>query len=386
MTWYQRVTPVPSTKGFRFMVKLEKKEKPFLFGGTTLVLVSYFCLLTNGMGSSESRSNAVRIQSEMVAEVFTNVATNCQGIQQSSQIIALDCRPREIDGRSYESNPACLRCMDNVLKEREAYYQRVRAVWANSDEPDIALSINDDYAGTVDAMRACTTHSCKACVFENISQNVVMTGLTNCQSLTNIKNQLTQELSTKVTQTLTNQSDLLGPLVRLFGIGSSSQDMVQNITNRIAVQLTSSVISDVVNAMNSNQFIEINTGSGVFNGQTQDGVYSNTVNYFIENNILNNTFTEVELEIMAEVENRENTIGALGELIPATVETLTRAANSILGAVMYFVIALTGLVALGIICVIVYRWVQRHRPWEWFQRGSSLPVSSNVATYGNVTF
>ena len=337
------------------------------------------------MGSSESRSNITRIQSEMVANVFTNVAMSCTSSLEGSQVVKIDCRPQKIEGRSYESNPACLRCMDAVLEERKSYYNKVRASWTGSLSPTIELPINDDYARVVDSMRQCTTRTCKACVLENISQNMIMTGLTTCEALNNVQNQLTQQLTTEVTQKLINQSDFLGPLFRVFGIGSSSQDIVQNITNRMAVQLKTDVISEIINRIVSNQSIRINGSSTNITGQTQDSVFSSTVDYLTQNNIFNNTFSEAEWEIMAVAENKENTIGTLGEVIPKTVETFTRAANSILGLIMYFVIGITGILVLIMSAVLAYRWFQRNKPWLWFSPPPKPEVQAlNVAEYGSL--
>lgn len=309
------------------------------------------------MGGGISQQEVVNEVNTMVGNVMVNIALYCNTQNIGTQTINIDCHPVLSNPDAvYEANDACRTCIDNIVMAQAAYYQTQREAW-NSRPATVVKPIDSDFQNVINAFVVCTTQRCKACDVQNVSLSSVISSTLGCNAFNNVKNSLTQKLTSAVSQSLTNNQDMLAPLAEMLG-ASSYSDVVYNITNRISAQITDNVISNVQQTLNANQSVTFNS-STTANGITQKSALNSVVSYLQKTQIMNNIFSDSEWKALQDLVNDQNTIGDVGNTVTKAVGYLSRMLTDVVGKVVLFVLILVGVIFLGIVIYIITQAVRK---------------------------
>lgn len=291
------------------------------------------------MGAKPSQQTIVNEVQNMVANIIVNISVSCNSGVNVDQIVDIKCDPTLLvpqggDPPVAEVSEGCLRCYQNVVDDRNRYYDLVRAKW-DSKAPGVDLPIDLDYQQIINAFATCGRGPCKSCYVADINQNSIVKSVLSCQGVNNIQNQITQQLIVGVTQNLSNNQDMLSGLADILG-GGSTESIIMNITNRISSLLTENVINSIKQQVEVQQTVSIN--DGVVTGLTQNSVVHSITNFFEQTGIFNSILTVDQWKFLDSAVNDQNTIGDLGGLGVGVITTFSKMIKSIMGKVLYFVI------------------------------------------------
>ena len=300
----------------------------------------------------------------IVASTFTQITQTCAAEVSSEQIINVSCNPtlsgdvNNPNSQPYENHDACKLCIENVKLNALAAYEQQRAAWENGERAIVRKPIDQDFQSVLSEMTLCGTR-CKACVFQDLSQQTVITGVTECRALNTIENQITQLLSANVDQTLSNNQDFLSPLTQLFG-AKSRQDVVFTITNRIKPLISIEVKDAIINQISNSQVITLTSSTNAtVTGTTQQSAFNAITTFLSATKIFNNVFSEEELESFQTLVNTQNTVDSLGNAVVAGTTAFARMIKGVLGKIVVAVFAVVGVVFLSIVGYLVYTKIKR---------------------------
>lgn len=309
------------------------------------------------MGGTTSQQEIVTEVTDMVSNIIVSVSLYCNTADIGNQTITITCDPPVADKSKnvYEANPACDKCMQDIVTGAIGYYQLQEAAW-NNRPATVDKPIDSDFQNVINAFVVCTTQQCKYCDVQNVSQSNIIKSTTGCNAFNQVKNSINQKLTAAVSQALTNNQDMLSPLATLIG-SSTYADVVTNITNRISAVITDNVIANVQTSINSQQNLTINNGN-VVNGITQESSFTVVQNYLQKTKIINSIFSESEWTTLQNLINQQNTINSLGNVVTAAVTALSKLLSNVVGQVVFFVLILVGVLFVGI-CVYIITQVVR---------------------------
>lgn len=330
------------------------------------------------MGGGISQQEVVNEVNDMVSNVMVNIALFCNTANIDTQTITIDCQPVLSDPDSvYEGNAACRKCLADVVSSHLAYYDLQRATWATRaarvDKP-----IDSDFQDVVNAFVTCTTQRCKACDVQNVSQTSVIKSTLGCNAFNQVKNSLTQKLTTSVSQALTNNQDLLSPLAEMLG-ASSYSDVVYNLTNRIAAQITDNVIANVQQTLTANQSLSFNVGTA--NAVTQESALSAVTNYLEKTGIMNNIFSEADWTTLQTLVNDQNTIDSVGNTVSKAVGYLSKMLTNVVGKVVLFVVILVAVIFVGIVLYLITQAVKKRLRHQHDQNVQEQALAETLPTF-----
>jgi hypothetical protein len=300
----------------------------------------------------------------IVASTFTQITQTCAAEISSEQIINVSCNPtlsgdvNDPNSEPYENHDACKLCIGNVKLNALAAYEQQRAVWDNGGVPAVRKPIDQDFQNVLSEMTLCGTR-CKACVFQDLSQQTVITGVTECRALNTIENQITQLLSANVDQTLTNNQDFLSPLTQLFG-AKSRQDVVFTITNRIKPLISIEVKDAIINQISNSQIITLTSSTNAtVRGTTQQSAFNSITTYLAATKIFNQVFSEAELESFQTLVNTQNTVDSLGNAVVAGTTAFARMIKGVLGKIIIAVFVVVGFVFASIVAYLAFTKIKK---------------------------
>ncbi len=297
----------------------------------------------------------------IVSNIMVNVAVYCSSNSVADQVININCDPGYGQNPDviYELNPACTNCIDNIVAAQQQKYSFQSKLWANgSQKPGVNGSIDSDFQNVIASFVACGIKSCKACVIQNASQTTTISSVLNCQAFTDVQNTITQQVSDQINQQLTNNQDMLAPLAEMLG-ASSTNDVIQNITNRIMSQITETLISNIQSQIQSQQTMTFDSGSSTVNVVTQESAFTLVMAYLSKNQIFNNILDSSQWTNLENLINQQNTIGTLGDTVVQLVSYFTKLLSNIVGQVVFFVLILVGVVVFAIIIYITGNLISR---------------------------
>jgi hypothetical protein len=284
----------------------------------------------------------------ITATVFTDVTLQCASKVLSSQTANIQCRPPYEDNgeiQAYENSEACKRCFNNVNSYQINYYKNQEALIKDNSSSRINLPIDQDYTNVWQKLVDCGKNSCKACVYENVSEATVAKAITGCKSMSKISNQITQKINDAVTQKLSDNKDFIAPLAQMIG-GSTMQQIVSNVSNRMASKITESVVANVQNTIVNNQNIKLD-GSTV-DGASQVSSFSSVLRYVQKTELMNSVFSDAEFTILQDLANKQNTIDELGNSVSKSVNAFSKMITSVVGKVVIFMILLLIVITVGV--------------------------------------
>jgi len=300
----------------------------------------------------------------MVSTVFVNIALFCSTDDISTQTVSIDCEPANNGAASdtiYELNSACTNCIQGVVASHTSYYDFQRQLWERGEQvPSVKKPIDSDFQAVIQEFIACTSTHCKACVAQNLSQKTLITSTLSCAAFNDVKNSISQQLMTSVTQKLTNNQDMLAPLAEMLG-ASSTNSIVYNITNRISSKITDNVISNIRQQISNNQAITINNGSGSSSqtGLSQESAFHSVQTYLEKTNIFNTILDSAQWTLLENLANEQNTIGGLGNTIVKSVKYLSKLLTNVVGKVVLFVLLMVGIIFVGILLYVVTNLIRK---------------------------
>lgn len=301
------------------------------------------------MGGGPSIENDVtNVMNEMTAQIIVNIQLSCNANSESYQLGDIECTPDP--SALFEANNSCKSCIDKIKNGAVQYYINQQKLWeSGAILPAVNKPINEDFQTIIQGFIGCT-RVCKKCIVQDVSQSTFTEQQTNCQAFNNVSNSISQQLTDSVAQQLTNNQDMLAPLATLLG-HSHTSEVIHDITTRMSVQITDTVLQDIVSQIKSDQYLYIK--SGTVRGITQNSTYKATVDYLAQNNIFNGVFTDNQWDDLNTLYNDQNTIDGLGNAVVKGVQYLQKLINNVVGQVVLFVLILVGVVFIGIIIYIV---------------------------------
>lgn len=306
------------------------------------------------MGGQTSQQEIVNEVTNLVANVFVSIALYCNSADIGSQTISIECDPP--GSKVYETNDACSTCIKNIVDSATQYYSLQRSTWATRparvDKP-----IDSDFQNIINSFVTCTTQQCKYCDVQNVSQTNIIKSTTGCNAFNQVKNSLSQKLTTAVSQALTNNQDMLSPLATMLG-ASTYSEVVNTIVNNISAVITDNVISNIQSSIDAQQNLTINNGN-VVNGITQSSSVTVVQNYLTKTGIINSIFSDAQWKDLENLINEQNTINSLGNVVTQAVSSLSKLLTNVVGKVVIFVLVLVGVLFVGIVIYIITQVVRK---------------------------
>ena len=314
------------------------------------------------MGGSHSQSSVVNETTDMVSDILINVSLSCDDAAFSEQSINITCLPfgpGKSQSTPYESNARCVECYETLLNRHTGAHDFQRRQWSGT-RAGVNKPIDEEFHDAIQAAISCGKNSCKACNFENISQKTVISAIQSCSSFNTIKNSINQKLANAITQKLVDNKSFLAPLTQMLG-ARSSENLVTNLTNRISSLITEDLISKVSQQIDSFQTLNLQftDGSNDVNGLSQNSAFHAVSTYLGKSKIFNQMFTDEQWRILQQNYNEQNTIGELGNEVVKEVNDINAMFKSIMGKVVIFIFALTGLLFGIIVVMVIVRYIQK---------------------------
>lgn len=291
----------------------------------------------------------------MVATVMVNIALQCSATDVSSQTISVDCNPVPVsEDTIWELNPTCSECFKAVRDRHLRYYQFQEDLWNRGTmAPKVVKAIDSDFQNAISEFVACSVSNCKACVASDLSQQTIIKSVITCDAFNNVKNTISQQLMDSIEQKLTNNQDMLAPLAEMLG-ASTTNSVIQNLTNRITAKITDNLISNIQQQISSQQSITITTKDGTQDqqGTSQNSAFHSVLTYLQKNQIFNNVLSQQEYKILEDETNNQNTIGELGNTVVKSVQYLSKLLRTVVGRVVLFVLLMVAVIFVGVLLYI----------------------------------
>jgi hypothetical protein len=331
------------------------------------------------MGGTISQNIVENEAISMVADIFVNIALFCSSESDSVQRIEILCQPNLPDGNVYENSSTCQQCLKNIQEKVHEYVTSSEILFVKNGVK--VMAIDDFYRQYANETLACTAGpSCKACIARNLSQKTTIKSVTNCKAMNNIKNTITQKLMNQITNKLFNNQDVASSIMQMLG-ANTTNDVITNISTRISDRMTTNIISDIQNNIDANQNITISTSSA--KAISQESAFVSVSNYLSTNKVLNNLFTDVELDQINKAINDENTIDSLGNIVVKSVDIFTKLSRSVMGKIVIFVLGMVAILIVAIIIFIIVRLIKARVQADKEKEQIELKNTSDAKVFEN---
>lgn len=193
------------------------------------------------------------IISNVVAYGYTVATLTCQQAFVNQQILDLECNNPA--GALVGSNPNCLRCKElaaQVAADRQQLEQEASARNPNYQPQKVNEQIAESYFGiSGDHADGICKYVCEQCVFENLSQNIQMQMVAECDINTKtFTSAFTQGMSVQAEVALTQHQEAL----KTTGLDLKSQEDIKSLSIEMANTIYQMTTIKMLNAMKQNAF------------------------------------------------------------------------------------------------------------------------------------
>lgn len=214
-------------------------------------------LQNNGIINENGSSFLTRI----AAEAFFEATRSCQGAGFAGQIIQLECNPPSLNGRSISDNRNCVYCRQikqqaytmRTQLEQEASQLSQGAYQAQSLDANLRQQIDSDNIG-LDPCR----YVCAACVLEDTDQVERLRFSATC----NFNDPDFNSRFVAVMQnTIVQQVQTVKQYLTTLNVTTIPSTIAEQLSQKINLQLTSSVREDIMASVRAYQSISFQPGS-----------------------------------------------------------------------------------------------------------------------------
>lgn len=305
-------------------------------------------------GDVETETTNMFIQS--YASAFSQEIMNCANQVKTSQEIDVTCNL----GKSGTVVDDCLRCMQSAQDSKTQYYNAVRQSWSKSpSRATIALSIDQDMQDINMRLLNCGLDHCLTCKATNLNQMIDVSDLTTCGSINDINVTLQNNVSASLSQQLNSTRDILGGLAGVFG-GGTSLNVATNISNKVFTSIKDLEWTNMLSNIKQEQGIIINADDGVVvPAVTQSSVIAQVSTLLANMNISDTIFNNIDLQVLQDLVNSQNTIGELGELVPKLTQSFSDLVTGAIKAWARFMIILACGVSIVSVLFMIYQAIKR---------------------------
>jgi hypothetical protein len=304
-------------------------------------------------GCGLDRTALVNSSSQIIATAIVTSINQCNSFEGTDQQVNIGCHPKFDDPTEvYEQNPACGACNQNVFNGMASQHALERSMWATTQPAKVRTPIDTEFQLVLDRLASCGTSSCKACALMNVTQYNVLSQSSRCyaqiQSVTNFQS----NLSSLVNQELLTNQDVLAAVAAQLQTKDVSH-ITQNIVSNISSLVNEQFLTSVVNQMQSQQVIRINTAGGSINNISQFNAYNVAMAAVTDAAIAEQAMGSQFFTAVSQVTQNQTTLNDIGEIIFASTITFTEAIQNIVGQVMLACIILLASVVLIIVGLLV---------------------------------
>lgn len=303
-----------------------------------------------------SKQQLLRYFSEVTVSAYMSQSVQDYQVVSAVQEMKLNCRPLNgTNGQDFfEENDACRACYDSIIGNVSATLQMEQNQWKNNASAEIRLPFDRQMQDMINDMEGCGS-SCKACVFQNNSQDAVVNVETqstmNESELLNWQNAVDGTIS----QTLYSRKGVLSAIGKVLGT-SSLDETVATIVNGVKSSIslnTARLITDQVNTRQTIQFQ--GGGSTLFEGASQEVVVNQAVDALLKSGFSEQLFTSQQWDELSKVYVKDTTLDSVGNALTNVVTGFSNLLTSTIGGVMIALLAVLGILTIVVIGLAIAR-------------------------------
>lgn len=285
---------------------------------------------------------------KMIIDSTLNSTTICQSTISGDQELTISCRNDLLD--HYESNPACVKCMQTNVDNMKNQFALQISEWNTLNPSSVVVKqdINSSYTQFMNGIESCVD-VCKMCKIEDTSQTSIIELKSTCEitseEYTNIANEIVAKASSS---TYISNGDIDKVIQSLSG-GTDRDAMRLTLAQLINQNMTVDIIAGMLAAIRTKQSINIeSTGSSSIRGIHQSTLIALASDYLSSSKFNTNFTNTQEWKSIEQYYQKSTTLDDVGQVVVKTVNSITYAADSVLSSMVYI------LGALIILTIIIY--------------------------------
>lgn len=308
--------------------------------------------LLSSKGQSLTVSNTILSDMNVNAQFLSD--TSCFSNTIGNQAVTIVGGPSSPDTYDVSQlnapNGACTVCtqlLDSIVQAREALETDALTQSNGRYTPQqpsqaMATAMTGGQTSSLNQLGACSL-MCSDIVVYGVQQSQSFTVTENCQVSDQVNNDISQIIQGQVSQSLTNQEDILGSIENAFT--SNRQSITNNIATRMNETTTTSVRQTLANVIQSTQTISV--GLGPTNNGNSHSIYVNVVEQsfnakstasLVVNNELNNTLRQsADYSISQTLLNKNDTIGDLVNSFLGIIDTVGGFVDTLTGQLLIII-------------------------------------------------
>lgn len=308
------------------------------------------------MGAGSSRSVISEGLDEVIARSFVESTSTCSTGISAAQSMDIVCSNIGEGGTTAENSFGCVKCYSDIADEQIDNYNIIQAGWENG-KADIPQTYAQEMKSYKEKMDNCR-YMCKSCVVEDLGQNIAITWSTTCNIDSTVRTTFENSITNNLTQSLTDNQDILSSLAGVLGPGSNQQ-VISKVSNLVSTFIDVAFMNRMYTVVNTVQPFSF-TNQNV-KGQTQTATIAGITSFLAKNDVLSHVITDTQWTQYQELYNSENTIGPLGEIVRKTTLSMGEILGSILGKIIVALISVLLLVLMLMSSVGIYQSIYKNK-------------------------
>lgn len=285
------------------------------------------------------------IISNVVAYGYTIATLTCQQAFVDQQILDLECK--NALGPLVETNPNCLRCKAlaaEVAADREKLEDEAHQLNPNYVKQVVDPAIAASYFGVLgDHGDGVCKYVCEQCVFENLSQNIQMQMVAECDSNTKtFTSAFVQGMSVQAEVALTQHQEAL----KTTGVDIKTQEDIKSLSVEMANTIYEMTTVKMLSALKQRAFNiqNMTVNSNSTSVMVQNGTQGLTTSMLasLTAQVFNNTSVQnsINYSVLSQLVQVETNFTDLVNSLQTTVDTIETLLINTVGKVMITLLAM----------------------------------------------
>lgn len=305
-----------------------------------------------------SKKGIINATQRIIAKSLMLSITNQSSQTVQNQQIDIKCNPELPPGATvYEDNQTCRDCMEAVFRGWTLQHNREHnQIVSEKGKATVKTPIDAEYRSIRDRLKACGTETCKACSLDHVTQTSFIAVDQVVSDVAKIQTEFKNNLTEQLTQTFTQNKDILSAALKVFQHNSDLKSLVQTIQTNIETQITNRFVTDVVSVVQSSQVINVvSTGTTEVNFVTQDSMLVSIQKKVADDQVVTKAFSSTVLDQLTKFANEQSTLGELGQFIDKSFTSTADVIGSSAGHILIGAIIALGTVLLVVVSYFAYR-------------------------------
>jgi hypothetical protein len=288
--------------------------------------------------------------SRLVAKTFLDINILCVTQLESTQYMKLLCNPTV----PAEYTSSCTACLELIAINAQLYNNIQTEQWNKGAPLVVSKPINTQFDEYIEQILSCQ-QSCKSCVFSNNSQYASIKVAQTCVDGNKFEQEIIDSVNATVSNDLYQKNDVLNALSKTLGVPTQNE-VVSTYTSFIDKDIRQMFTQGIFSKLNIDQTININsTGSFLFTGVTQSYAIDQIAQALLNANFGSTLTSSVNFDEVSKQYVDNSTLNNIGDLYVQYVNSFASIINTVVGGLMFAILALLGTLTLILVGLFIYK-------------------------------